>query len=68
MGMNKEESVADGVALASGVVKKSISIEADIWAGAEERAKEEMRTPSNYIAWLIAQDLERGKEQAEVVS
>lgn len=40
-------------------VKRSIVLDAEISAGAEQRADQEMRSFSSYVAWLIQQDLKR---------
>lgn len=44
-------------------VKRSIVLDAEISAGAEQRAEQEMRSFSSYVAWLIQQDVKRNEPE-----
>ena len=45
----------------NGAVKKSISFPEDLLTNAEDRAASQYRNLSNYIQFLIVQDLERAE-------
>lgn len=59
--MKNDQSVLDP----DRAVKRSISLPLSLETSAKERAKKAGRNLSNYLQWLIQQDVEKG-EQREV--